>query len=331
LKKVEVYAGRADVNTSARLRKLKSMRKQTNEMTKSTNCHRRQGFTLIELLVVIAIIAILAALLLPALAAAKRKAKRVQCTSNLHQIGIGCSLYANDFNDWYPIVSVGSKNNYPTIVNNILGIHYTRYIYTDSAPLESGSPMPQGYALGKGTINDGIDHNLGYLYGGGMIPDGHTFYCPTFSEMSEKNSQYPLSAEYYSEPRFMSTHGNWAVRSSYMFNPRMKQGATPTTFEIPRRYQKITDVRQVDVLVIDYLACPGEGGNNPKGVPFNANNWTHWPSRGLQVGFTDGSARFCQIADAKFFGLIVANLVSDESAQAYLQYNSIFNYLQNSE
>jgi len=77
-------------------------------LSKRDGCRDRAGFTLLELLVVIAIISLLAALLLPALAQAKAKARQIQCTSGLRQLSIAAALYAVDNVD--QIVANGSGN-----------------------------------------------------------------------------------------------------------------------------------------------------------------------------------------------------------------------------
>ena len=63
---------------------------------------KKSAFTLIELLVVIAIIAILAAMLLPALAAAKKKAQKINCVNNLKQVGLAFRIWSGDNGDKYP-------------------------------------------------------------------------------------------------------------------------------------------------------------------------------------------------------------------------------------
>jgi prepilin-type N-terminal cleavage/methylation domain-containing protein len=77
-----------------------------------------KAFTLIELLVVIAIIAILAALLLPALAKAKRAARKAQCITNVKQIGLSFKVWEGDHGDKYPTaLSTASWGAMENIVN----------------------------------------------------------------------------------------------------------------------------------------------------------------------------------------------------------------------
>ena len=66
-----------------------------------------KGFTLIELLVVIAIIGILIGLLLPGLIRSRKQALRLNCQSNLHQIGIAIRSYQNDYGQNFPAAGTG--------------------------------------------------------------------------------------------------------------------------------------------------------------------------------------------------------------------------------
>ncbi len=102
---------------------------------------KKQRFTLIELLFVIAIIAILAAMLLPALSAARARARAATCVSNLKMVGTGMLMYNND-NEYYPdnvglVIMVPFR--YYTLVGGgattgNLAVYLRPYLDTDIAP-----------------------------------------------------------------------------------------------------------------------------------------------------------------------------------------------------
>jgi prepilin-type N-terminal cleavage/methylation domain-containing protein/prepilin-type processing-associated H-X9-DG protein len=75
---------------------------------------QRSAFTLIELLVVVAIIAILAAILFPVFAQAREKGRQATCVSNLRQLGTATLLYAQDYDETYPMLESGGTQRLTT-------------------------------------------------------------------------------------------------------------------------------------------------------------------------------------------------------------------------
>src|ERR1051326_6937621 len=82
---------------------------------------KQRAFTLIELLVVIAIIAILAAILFPVFAQARESARTSSCLSNEKQIGLSIHMYAQDYDEAFPMGTYNGPRNWevnPDVLGN---------------------------------------------------------------------------------------------------------------------------------------------------------------------------------------------------------------------
>jgi prepilin-type N-terminal cleavage/methylation domain-containing protein len=162
---------------SEKTEKIVKMPLPLNPFSLGRRGRKAAGFTLIELLVVIAIISILAGLLLPVLARARESARKTECKSNLKQIGVALSMYADSNSGLIPNVR-NPTNGCSCLIKDAngrqgLGLLFPNYVSTLKI-MRCPSTSFYGRSI-EGDWSNSTFTNASYVFRGGLLGYSFTF------------------------------------------------------------------------------------------------------------------------------------------------------------
>ncbi len=278
----------------------------THNQLKQNNVNAPAGwagaFTLIELLVVIAIIAILAAILLPALAKAKERAKQADCLSNLRQWGLAVQIYAPDNNEQIPCDGFSSSQIQDgpewcgPMTAPYSGTVQDPYAwFTTLPPLVGDKPLDYYYnQMNFGRGYNGASKAMEYMpFPGGK---GAIWECPS-ATMSQGTIQNGGLANADNSPDAIPGGTGFF---SYAMNIDLKREADGTTPMVWPAMPKMTALKQptATVFMFDQVFDPSteKVNNSPQYNSVNpADRQNSFASRHINGGiinFLDGHAAY---------------------------------------
>jgi prepilin-type N-terminal cleavage/methylation domain-containing protein/prepilin-type processing-associated H-X9-DG protein len=249
---------------------------------------RRRAFTLIELLVVIAIIAILAAILFPVFAQARESARLTACLSNLKQLGLAVHMYAQDYDEEFPMGTYPGPRNWE--------------VNPDVNPYPPNNQCLDNFGLWKGfNPGDGGPNYTGCSYGGEFyrtlmnvqmgpyIKNKQVWYCPSDKFRSASAANQALGLQSYQWfPNWI--YNTWCPGSSAGFPggfPCVKYGdGYHNLFDDPpsEKSDRVSD----RMLFIERGAFGWDGPDGSDGAAPNT-NYNH--ARGYNVLYFDSHAK----------------------------------------
>jgi prepilin-type N-terminal cleavage/methylation domain-containing protein/prepilin-type processing-associated H-X9-DG protein len=183
---------------------------------------RQKGFTLIELLVVIAIIAILAAILFPVFARARESARSATCASNLKQIAQSIIMYAQDYDDYGPVMWWDSQYNVYTPWYTKLTQHGAPYFIEGR---ESGYKNPW---IEKCPVNNLFRCRGGAMESGYDMPNLTGGYFP--QRLGDPPSYTPFAMSQFRYPAQRILVGESPKGVDQMTDGSAAMGGPPKTF-----------------------------------------------------------------------------------------------------
>jgi prepilin-type N-terminal cleavage/methylation domain-containing protein/prepilin-type processing-associated H-X9-DG protein len=243
----------------------------------------RRGFTLIELLVVIAIIAILAAILFPVFAQARESARTISCLSNMKQIGLGVKMYAQDYDEAFPMGTYPGPRNWE--VNPDVNPYPPDNFCLDNFGLWKNFDPKDGGPLFVGCSYGGeFYRTLMQVQVGPYIKNTQIWYCPSDPYRESNKANVALGLQSY------QWFPNWIYNGCCGIDVRYPDG-TFKSLDNPSEKTNSSVAERMIFVERGVFGWDGADATQDNCTPWAARRGIYNHPRGYNATYFDGHAK----------------------------------------